>query len=421
MPKIKINNTTLAKIELPATSQILYWDTELTGFGIRATPTALVFVAQRRVKGKTVRTIIGKPGEITPAEARVKAASALASMREGRNLNEVSRQEKVNSITLRQVYKAYMNDKTLQPRTIETYDWNLETNLKCWLDLPLKNIDKTMVRERYKGLCNKNGPRGQGIGSANQALHLLSALYNYAAAAYDKADGEPIVGDNPVNILSQLGLWIKLPPRVRVVDEKDLAAWYQGVLALGDRTFGAYILFVLFSGLRKSETLRLEWTHVDSRNRVLNIPGKITKNGKPRSVPLTDVMLSIIEKRRALPRNIGNPYIFNAEKGRGHLKEPKTAVGSVSKSSQIDWSLHDLRRTYTTAASRIDVSYIKLKYLIGHSLTGDVTSNHYTHLNVDDLREPAQRITDYFKKHTGMSILLHQVVDEMPLSHVVNQ
>jgi integrase len=46
--------------------------------------------------------------------------------------------------------------------------------------------------------------------------------------------------------------------------------------------------------------------------------------------------------------------------------------------STINWSSHDLRRTYDTIASRLDVSYYKVKYLLGHSVSSDVTGKHYT-------------------------------------------
>jgi hypothetical protein len=58
---------------------MIYWDDKLRGFGIRATPGALRYVVQRRINGKTVRHIVGRHGEITPTEAKTKAAAALGA------------------------------------------------------------------------------------------------------------------------------------------------------------------------------------------------------------------------------------------------------------------------------------------------------------------------------------------------------
>ena len=40
MPNLKITKATMGKIELPTSGQVDYWDTDLAGFGVRATKTA---------------------------------------------------------------------------------------------------------------------------------------------------------------------------------------------------------------------------------------------------------------------------------------------------------------------------------------------------------------------------------------------
>ena len=95
----------------------------------------------------------------------------------------------------------------------------------------------------------------------------------------------------------------------------------------------------------------------------------------------------------------------------GHLTEPKRGVSLVKEAvtesrkeenpkddSTINWSSHDLRRTYATIASKLDVSYYKLKYLLGHSVGGDVTGKHYAQVTVDDVRDSAQEIANYLKE-----------------------
>ena len=53
---------------------------------------------------------------------------------------------------------------------------------------------------------------------------------------------------------------------------------------------GAYVAVLGETGLRKSEGLRMEWSHIDWEKRMLTVPK--TKTGEPRYVPLGDYAIS---------------------------------------------------------------------------------------------------------------------------------
>jgi integrase len=158
--------------------------------------------------------------------------------------------------------------------------------------------------------------------------------------------------------------------------------------------------------------MSLRWVDVDTTvAKALTLPAAITKTGKKRQLPLTDILCEIISRRRQ-SMVVGNPYVFQGMHGRGQLTEPKRAVALVKAAIEkaalpkglngIDWSPHDLRRTYATTASRLDVSYYKLKHLLGHSVSGDVTGNHYVQVDVETLRQPAQEIANFLKEKMGI-------------------
>lgn len=78
MPKLKLTKTNIDRVAKPglAKSDVLYWDTESKGFGLRVTPTGLAkFIAQGRVRGTEVdvRMTIGSYGAWTVDDARRKA------------------------------------------------------------------------------------------------------------------------------------------------------------------------------------------------------------------------------------------------------------------------------------------------------------------------------------------------------------
>jgi hypothetical protein len=86
--KIKISRRALSA--LPAVSRpTVFYDTDLTGFGLKASPTgALSFIVEYRpgAGGRNVskrRMVIGTPKNLTPEEARNQASGILARVRLG--------------------------------------------------------------------------------------------------------------------------------------------------------------------------------------------------------------------------------------------------------------------------------------------------------------------------------------------------
>ena len=62
----------------------------------------------------------------------------------------------------------------------------------------------------------------------------------------------------------------------------------------------------------------------------------------------------------------------------------------------MTFTLHDLRRTFITAAERLDIPAYALKRLMNHKDPNDVTDG-YIIFDVERLRGPMQKITDFFE------------------------
>ncbi len=375
-------------------------------------------MVQRRTGGrgsKIVKHVIGKRGEISATEARKQAAMALAELRQGINLNEQKEQREaekvVNSLTLRQAYDEFKASRALRPRTLTTYDDNINRCAGDWLDLPIVTITSEMIQKRHKQLSTA-GRDGRGRGSANQFGRLLRVIFNYVMLTKHNGKGQPLIVENPVKKLSQLHTWNKLEPRDNIIQPDDLKRWYEKVMTLESKKLQDFFLLLIFSGIRRHEAMSLKWDDVDTKvAKALTLPAAITKTGKKRQLPLTDILGEIFSRRKQ-SMVVGNPYVFPGLHGRGRLTEPKRAVALIKDAiakdalekglTVIDWAPHDLRRTYATIASRLDVSYYKLKHLLGHSVSGDVTGNHYVQVDVETLREPAQEIANYLKGKMGI-------------------
>ena len=143
----------------------------------------------------------------------------------------------------------------------------------------------------------------------------------------------------------------------------------------------------IFTGMRKSEILRLEWEHVDLIAKTLHLPK--TKNGDALDLPLSEVMFAMLAGRR---EKVGqSPWVFPSERTGNHIVEVKSFIRRIVEASEVEFSMHDLRRTFATVAESLDVPAYSLKRLLNHRADTDVTGG-YIILNAERLRGPMDRI-----------------------------
>jgi integrase len=358
------------------------------------------FCLEKRIKGRNIRKTIGRYPDISVERARRQAHIWLGLLAEGKNPFQEDDNRAREKLTLSFVFKDYLKArKTLKPNTIKDYQQMIDRAFRDWRNRSLQDISKAMVQQRHRWLGKRNGPH-----YANNALRLLRALYNYAAAAYDDAEGHPLIPINPVSVLTQTRAWYPKKRRRTVITRSQLPAWYRAVLKLRNQLknpkepeqgkdpeaalVSDYLLLLLFTGLRRNEAATLRFDNIDFMDRTLTIPD--TKNGEPLTLPLSDFLVELLERRA---KETKGGFVFPGSGKHGHLIEPKRHVQRVIKQSGVPFMLHDLRRTFITVAESLDLSYYAIKRLVNHKISGDVTAG-YVVADVGRLREPMQRISD---------------------------
>ena len=157
-----------------------------------------------------------------------------------------------------------------------------------------------------------------------------------------------------------------------------------------------YLLLLLFTGLRRTEGMTLKWDAVDLAERTLLISD--TKNREPLKLPLSDFVYAMLKERE---ERAESAYVFPGDGEYGHLIEPRKQMRKVTKASGVSFTLHDLRRTFITAAEGLDISMYAIKRLVNHKMTGDVTAG-YIVPDAERLRVPMQQITDYLLRVGGL-------------------
>jgi integrase len=394
---MRLTKTIVDKAPLPVgKDQIFYRDGELKGFALRVTSTGIKsFVVETLVNNKVRRMTLGKYGKLTVEEARKEAKSLLGKIARGHDPIAEKKAQRIKDITLQQAFTDYLYArKSLKATTILDYKRVLKQVMPDWLRKPLANLNKDLIARRHARHGENNSKA-----RANLAMRLLRAIFNFAINQYQTEGGIAVIAHNPVKFLSHARSWYRIERRKTIIKQHQLVDWYRGLMQLSEfypinfaEMWQDYFLLVLFTGMRRSEAASLRWNDVDLKSKAFALHD--TKNRDTHTLPMSDFIYEVFLRRRNAAQG---EFVFPARSEVGHMQDPRKALLNVIKLSGIEFTIHDLRRTFITTAESLDISAYALKRLLNHKMNHDVTSG-YLIIDVERLRKPMQQITDYLLK-----------------------
>lgn len=388
---MKLTKTKVDNLPLPAKGQAFYRDDIVMGFAVRVTASGVKsFVVEKRITGVVRRKTLGRYGVLTVEEARKEAQKFLGKVATGIDPIAEQREREAQRVTLGQAFEEYVTLRHgLKPGTLHDYRRSMREFFPDWLNRPLQTISKDAVAQRHA----KNSHRPV---RANNAFRVLRAVYNFARGQYEDAEGRSLFPQNPVDRISHNRAWYRVSRRRTIIKWDQLPAWFEAVEVLratshdiSARTVADFLLVLLFTGMRRSEGLTLRWADVDFANRSFTL--RDTKNREPHTLPLSDFVFDLLLARK---EGSGSAYVFPGEGENGHLVEPRPQIRKVIARSEVNFTLHDLRRTFISAAEALDISMYTIKRLANHKLGNDVTTG-YIVSDVERLRGPMQQVTDF--------------------------
>ncbi|SNT38168.1 tyrosine-type recombinase/integrase [Tropicimonas sediminicola] len=401
--RVKLTKTTVAKIEPAEGKQLLVWDSELRGFGLRVSPGgAKAFIMQRRVGKNTRRVTIGRAGDMTPEAARKRALTLASQFADGIDPVAERKRQEARSMTLRDAFEDYMRapkkkgggrGAPKKARTIRDIEKCMR-RFDDWLDKPVTEITGSMVKKRHAEIVETSPAQ------ANLAFRYLRAAFNHVIADADD-DRDALLSRNPVDRLNRLNQWAEVKPAKGHIPEGKLADWIEavqtGLVGLKNENEARdALLFMLLTGARLAEALGnpldgyqpLAWSDVDLERRIVVF--RNTKNRTDHELPLGSELASLLKARKAVS---GPDFVFSNPNG-ALPTDLRSAYHRIEAKTGLYVTAHDLRRTFATVASKLDISAYKLKRLTNHISGGDVTAG-YVQVTTEDLRDAMQRIEDY--------------------------
>jgi len=393
------------------TKPTVFYDEDLTGFGLKVFPSgARSWIVEYRpgTGGRGVskrRMVIGTPKNLTPDEARNRAASILAEVRLGGDpAAEKSALRKAE--TVRDILDAYLDQarSLRKASTASLYKLYVDKHLAPALGTKKAVALRRDEVVRFHRLAGKDHPA-----TANRVIAILSAAYAFAIKSQILPKGtiNPAVGIEKFKEqsrerfltdeeLARLGDAIRQAETIgipkRLSDSKHAAKKPENrVTKIGPHAAAALRLLI-FTGARLREILHLRWDHVDLQRGLLFLPD--SKTGKKTIVLGTAAM----EVLNDLPR-VGNYVIAgdDPEKPRADLQRPWALVSGHA--GLYGLRLHDLRHSFASVGAGSGLGLPIIGKLLGHSNT--TTTERYAHLATDPLRRATDAISGAIAKAMG--------------------
>jgi integrase len=401
--KIKIGRRALSA--LPAVSRpTVFYDTDLTGFGLKASPTgALSYIVEYRpgAGGRSVskrRMVVGTPKSLTPEEARSQASGILARVRLGDD-PAAERSNARKAETVSDLLISFMDDHIRAKRKVRTaklFQGYVDNHIEPALGTRKAPFMTRADIERLHKAIGKTHPV-----TANRVLALIGAAYAYGLRSghlpermANPASGierfreqvrERFLSESE---LLRLGEAIREAetvgiPWVKQSKSKHAPKPENRVTNIGPHAAAALRL-LMFTGARLREILDLQWDHVDLQRGLLFLPD--SKTGK-KTIVLGAPAFAVLEN---LPR-VGKFVIAGTDndKPRADLQRPWALVSERADLAGL--RLHDLRHSFASIGAGSGFGLPVIGKLLGHS--NSKTTERYAHLAADPLRRASDAIS----------------------------
>jgi hypothetical protein len=336
-------------------------DRQPCGFCVRMNARKRSFKVATSVAGKQFRMVLGYWPLMSVDEARTLALEVLRECRAGRT---PSKAVPATLPTLREALTAYGTAKKIKASSSKRYESLMRTHFGDWLDRPVGDLGAQAFSEHCNAFTQSKGSALVEVGRG-----IVTSLIKYVNAVH----GLNI--ETPFNKLVAAGLMPEhSQPRARVLQVEDLPAWRVAVGKLGERQRD-YLLFTLYTGLRRNECRELTRQQIDLAKGVLAVP--MTKNGKPHSLPITPMMREILE-RWCLGLE-PDAELFKGVSAE-HVHSMAMRLGAPK------FMLHDLRKLVATVGEKLGLGDAVLRRILNHTAPKtDVLHRHYVGLNEGDV------------------------------------
>ncbi len=264
---MKLDGKAIAKCEAEAKADgkadVIHFDDDLAGFGLRLRGGRKTWIAQYRAKGRTRRMKIGAAEKVTAEEARKHAKKILARVELGHDPQGDKAATRLGAaLTFKSLASKFLEARAadLRPASMRVTKLSLSGSyFKPLHPITITDITRADVAACLRTISN----RGHTVAAA-QARSAISTMFSWAMGE-GLTDENPVIGTNKPK---------KSDPRERVLTDDELAAVWR---ACGDDDFGKIVKLLMLTGCRRLEVGGLRRREFNRDTGALTLPAERAK------------------------------------------------------------------------------------------------------------------------------------------------
>lgn len=390
----RITQKFISKLSPPPTGNLVEYDSEIPGFGVRITAAGVVaFVLNYRLLGRERRYTIGRYPELTATAARERALQLRGRILDGHDPLEERERDRTEP-TLGDLAARYFEQYAAhhkRPSSIRDDRYMIEKIIVPKLGkLRVKSIGKKDIESLHTAL--KTTPY-----RANRVLALLSKMFTLATQW-------GLRGDNPARGVPRF----HEDRRERWLSEEEVRRFSNSLDNYSHQNAANALRLLLLTGAREGEVLRADWAQFDLKRGIWTKPSHHTKQKKIEHVPLSGTAIALLNGMK--PKGSGGPLFPGANGGsRMTLRRPWVQVckaAGLAEAFEVKDKkraltryrptvrIHDLRHTYASHLVSAGTSLQIVGRLLGH--TQPQTTARYAHVADEALRNATERFASIF-------------------------
>jgi integrase len=390
---IKLTSKIVKSVDPPGT----LWDTEVKGFGVRASRGgAKSFFIDYRIEGREGRYTIGRFPTWSPEAARDEAKALRQQIDRGEDPARGKR-ERREAATVQELIDRYIDEhlptKAARPDRINDEKKMLaEIGERLGKDSKVADIHDGDIEAMHRKITETGRPV-----RANRILAVASKMFSLSLRSKagenrpwrNQAQGNPCKGikRNPETAREHFFSPAEL---ARI---SDALAAYDGSTE-GNTYKGSAadcIRLIMLCGCRPAEAQLATWDQFDAEPGFWKKPAATTKQRKEHKLAIGAAVIELIERRRR-HRKPADRYVFPGQKSGEPLKQLWHCWRFVQTHAGIGRArIYDLRHSFASVGAAGGVSLLVVGKLLGHSTAR--STQRYAHLADDPMREAAEKIT----------------------------
>ena len=365
MAKMKLTDAAVSRLALaPGQTDVMIWDAELPGFGLRMRPGGRAWTIGYRPagtgrEGMFKRLKIGSPDVLKAAEARAHARTVLAQIALGADpLGEraEAKAKAATTTTLGQVLDRY--EASLERRGYvnrRTVMATLRNRMAALLKREIATVTGAELAEIIASVEAAGKP-----GAAKDFRTVCRAFFGWALSDARVVGVNPLAGYRKQR--STRADKVAQDEHGRALSDAELAAVWRA--ADPATTTGRLVRFWILTGCRRGEGAGLTRAMVDRKAELIRLPAIFVKQARGHIVPITPALAELLDSCIVDSRS---DLLFPSSRTGGKMSGWSKMLAALQRDSGVEFGFHDLRRTLRTGMSRLGVDVDTAELAIGHA------------------------------------------------------